>query len=352
MPSSMLTFRYRIKDSTSGKHLQRMAWACNRVWNFANETSLLVWRREKRFISAFELINLCAGAGHELGLHTDTISEICNEYVKKRKQFRKVRLRWRSKKRSLGWIPFKCRALKIKIGEVILKGQHVRFWQSRPLQGTPKTGSFAQDAQGDWYVNIQCEVDSPGVPIGTAEIGIDLGLKDHATCSDGVKYTRENLTRKHEDALAMAQRAHKKRRVTAIHAKIANCRKDWAHKTSTTIVQRASLIAVGDVSPSKLAKTRMAKSVLDAGWSQLRTMLAYKALRLGITYREVNESGSTVTCSACLSKTGPSGLSCLDVREWCCMSCGTVHDRDINAAQNIFASLRVGRHTPTGIPLL
>ena len=71
----MLTFQYRIKDSTSGKHLQRIAWACNRVWNFCNEVSLLAWRREKRFLSAFALINLTAGAGHELGLHTDTLSE-------------------------------------------------------------------------------------------------------------------------------------------------------------------------------------------------------------------------------------------------------------------------------------
>ena len=145
----------------------------------------------------------------------------------------------------------------------------------------------------------------------------------------------------------MAQRAHKKRRVTAIHAKIANCRNDWAHKTSTAIVQRAKLIAVGNVSPSKLAKTSMAKSVLDAGWSQLRTMLAYKAIRLGVDYCDVNESGSSLTCSACLAKSGPRGLSQLGVRVWCCSSCGVVHDRDTNASQNI---LRRGRATPSGIP--
>src|SRR5215831_14357032 len=89
MASSMLTFKYRIKDATKGKHLRRLGWACNTVWNFCNEVSILAWRREKRFISAFELINLCAGAGSELNLHSDTISEICNEYVKKRKQVHK-----------------------------------------------------------------------------------------------------------------------------------------------------------------------------------------------------------------------------------------------------------------------
>ena len=341
MPSSMLTYRYRVKDATTGKYLQLMAWTVNRVFNFCNEVSLLAWRREKRFISAFELINLCAGAGHDLGLHTDTLSEICNEYVKKRRQFHKIRLRWRSKKRSLGWIPFKGRSIKLRMGELALKGKHFRFWQSRPIEGKLKTGSLAQDACGHWYVNFHCEVDLPAPSTNTAEIGIDLGLKDLIACSDGVKYSRENLTRKHENALATAQRAHKKKRVTAIHAKSANARKDWAHKISTTIAQRAKLIAVGNVSPSKLAKTRMAKSVLDAGWSQLRTMLAYKAMRLGVTYREVNESGSSVTCADCGTRCGPRGLSALGVRVWCCSACGVVHDRDINAAHNIL--LRQGR---------
>ena len=340
MASSMLTYRYRIKDATTGKHLQRMAWSCNRVWNFCNETSLLVWRREKRFVSAFELINLCAGTGHELGLHTDTLSEICNEYVKKRRQFHKIRLHWRSKKRSLGWIPFKGRALKLGTGTVRLKGKQFRFWQSRPIEGIVKTGSFAQDACGSWYVNFHCEVDLPAPSISTVEIGIDLGLKDLVACSDGVKYSRENLTRCHEDALAIAQRAHKKKRVTAIHAQIANQRKDWAHKTSAAIAQRAHLIAVGNVSSSKLARTRMAKSIYDAGWSQFRTMLAYKAMRLGVDYCEVNESGSSVTCAECGTRCGPRGLGQLGVRVWVCTACGVTHDRDINASHNI---LRQGR---------
>src|SRR5262245_18616230 len=210
---SILTYRYRIKDSASGNHLQRMAAAVNYVWNFCNEISLMVWRREKRFISAFDLINLCAGAGHELKLHTDTISEICSEYVKRRKQSHKVRLHWRSCKRSLGWVPFKGRAIRLGTGIVILKGRRVRFWQSRNITGMLKTGSFAQDAVGHWYVNFQCEVELPAPSTATAPLGIDLGLKDLITCSDGVKYSRQNLTRLHENALARAQRAHKKRRV-------------------------------------------------------------------------------------------------------------------------------------------
>jgi putative transposase len=350
MPSSLLTCRYRIKDATSAKHLTRIAWAVNDVWNYCNEVSLLAWRREKRFLSAFDLINLTAGVGHELGLHTDTISEICQEYTKKKRIAKKIKLKWRSRKRSLCWIPFKGRCIRVDDDEVTYKGCRLRFWNSRQLAGTIKTGSFTQDACGYWYVNFQCQVEDIGIPHGRAEIGIDLGLKNQLACSDmDAPYSRENLTRKHEDALAMAQRARKKRRVKAIHAQIANARKDWAHKTTTAIVNRAQLIVVGNVSSTKLAKTSMAKSTLDAGWGQLRTLLQYKASRLGVTYREVNESGSSMTCSACLARTGPSGLSALGVRVWTCTSCGVLHDRDINAAHNI---LRSGRATPSGIPLL
>lgn len=344
---SILTYRYRVKDATSGKHLTRMSWAVHRVWNFCNEVSLLAWRREKRFLSAFELINLTAGAGHEFGLHTDTLSEICQEYVRRKKTARKIKLRWRSPKRSLGWIPFKGRCVRLGDGEVTYKGRHFRFWQSRAVQGSIKTGSFAQDACGRWYVNFQCDVETPGKPLGEAEIGIDLGLKNQMACSDGTIYSRENLTRKHEAALGMAQRAHKKRRVKALHTKIKHCRKDWTHKTTTALVRQARLIVVGNVSSTKLAKTPLAKSTYDAGWGQLRTCLQYKAMRLGVEYREVNESGSSVTCSTCLHKTGPSGLSGLGVRVFVCVHCGSLHDRDLNASRNI---LRLGRQALSGIP--
>jgi len=341
---SVLTYRYRIKDATKGKHLQRLAWACNTVWNFCNEVSMLALRRDKRLLTAVDLINLTAGASTALGLHSDTISEICREYVAKRKASHKRRLKWRSHKRSLGWVPFKLRFLKLEPDSLTYLKRRYRFWASRPTQGTPKTGSFTQDARGRWYVNIQCEVDDPGTPLGDAEIGIDLGLTNQLQCSDREEpYARDKLTRIYEDALAMAQRAHKQKRVKAIHAKIANCRKDWAHKVTTAIVNRAQLIVVGNVSSSKLAKTSMAKSVYDAGWGQLRTCLEYKAKRLGVVYREVSERYSSVTCSVCSARTGPSGLSALGVRVWHCSVCGVVHNRDINAAHNI---LRAGRGTP------
>jgi putative transposase len=340
----MLTYRYRIKDATSGKHLLRMAWAVNTVWNYAQEVSLLALQREKRWLTAFDLIKLCAGASQELGISSETITEVCREYVTRRRQFKARRLRWRSRKRSLGWIPLKMRFLKVDSDTIRYQKCRVRFWASRPLQGTPKTGSFSQDARGRWYLNIQCEVEDPGVPTGTAEIGIDLGLTNQVQCSDRDEPDRrDNLTRRYAKALATAQRARHAKRTKAIHAKIANARKDWTHKLSTAIVNRARLIVVGNVSSQKLAKTRFAKSAYDASWSDFKAQLVYKAMRLGVRYGEVNEAYSSVTCSVCLRRTGPSGLGALGVRVWQCSHCGAVHRRDKNAAVNI---LRAGRGTP------
>ena len=345
---AILTFRYRIKDATSGTHLLRMAWAVNTVWNFCNAVSRLAWRRHKHVLSACDLIHLCAGAGHDLGLHTDTLSAISQEYTRRKRQCHTITLRWRSRKRSLGWVPFKGRCVRLREGAITYTGRQLRFWQSRPVGGTVKTGNFSQDAGGHWYVNLQCAVETPGVPLGAAEMGIDLGLTTQLACSDmAAPYSRARLTRTHEAALTRAQRAHKKPRVTAIYARIANARKDWAHKVPTAIVQRARLVVVGNVSSTTLSKTRMAPSVYDAGWGQLRTMLASKAMRLGVTYREVHASWSSVTCADCLARSGPRGLRALGVRVWTCAVCGCVHDRDHNAARNI---LRCGRATLAGIP--
>ena len=172
---------------------------------------------------------------------------------------------------------------------------------------------------------------------------IDLGLQDQIACSDGITYSRENLTRHYEDDLAMAQRAGKQKRTAAIHAKIKNARRDWTHKATTAIVKRSPFLYLGDVSSTQLAQTRFAKSTYDAGWGMTRAQLTYKANRLAGFCAFTREHFSSVTCSGCLERTGPSGLSGLEVRAWTCSACGSVHDRDTNAALNI---LRTGRRTP------
>jgi putative transposase len=201
------------------------------------------------------------------------------------------------------------------------------------------TGSFSEDSRGRWYLNVTVKVRKPEASASTKSVGIDLGLKDFLSTSDGVKVEAQRFYRDMQGKLAVAQRANKKQRVKAIHAKIANRRKDALHKLSTRLVAEHGAIFIGDVNASGLAKTRMAKSVLDAGWSAFRTMLQYKCDDAGVWFEEVREAYSTQTCSECGSVSGPKGIAGLGIRGWTC-SCGSVHDRDINAARNLLAAGR------------
>ena len=305
---SILTYRYRIKDASSRTHLFRMAGAVNSVWNDCKEVSLLAFRRAKALLTAYALHKLTAGTSTDLRLSADTIQQVCTEYVTRRRQYKKVKLQWRSRKRSLGWIPFKAAYIKLQGDTVTYCGQRFRLWLSRPVDGTIKTGSFTQDARGRWYVTLQCEVADAVEPVGHLDLGIDLGLTHQLTCSDGLQYSRANLTRQYEDALARAQRAGKKKRTKALHARIAHVREDWVHHVTTAIARRAKVIVIGDVSSTQLVKTPFAKSTYDAAWGIVRHQLQYKALRLAGICVDGNERFSSVTCADSGARSGPRGL--------------------------------------------
>ena len=170
---------------------------------------------------------------------------------------------------------------------------------------------------------------------GTKQVGIDLGLKTLATCSDGRKIEAPRWYRNQQRRIAEHQRKKCSRQARNLQAKIANRRKDFLHKESDRLTKECELIVVGDVRSAKLAKTNMAKSVNDAGWAMFKTLLSYKAIARKVVYREVSERLSTQTCSGCSAIGGPKGREGLGIREWVCGKCGAVHDRDIASARTI-----------------
>ena len=351
------TLRLRIKD----KHatvLTVMARQVNQVFNFCNETSCRAIRERHQWLSGYDLQKLTNGFSKCEGvlIGSPTVQQVCEDYAKARRQFKKAKLRWRvsnpqSSKCSLGWIPFKARSLQYKAGQIQFAGQKLSLWDSYGLADYElRAGSFSQDTRGRWYLNVVVKVQAQP-SAATAAVGIDLGLTEAAVTSTGERI-EGRFYRKLETQLGMAQRAHKKQRVKAIHAKIANQRKDLLHKFSAQLVKNNAAIFVGDVSSAKLVNTKMAKSTLDAGWSMLRAMLEYKSHQAGIVFEVVNESYTTQTCSCCgiIPASSPKGRAGLRIREWTCSACGTAHDRDINAAKNILAAGH--RRLAAGIPVL
>lgn len=333
-----ITIRLRLRSKHAAS-LNRQARAVNLVWNYCNEAQRHVLRWD-RWLSTYELHRLTAGTSKELGLHAHTIQRVCRDYVDARRCRRTPWLRWRGEK-SLGWVPF-------NTGHVSFDGAGFVFnrvrYETTHLRDLLKpgvkigAGSFNRDARGRWYIN--CPVEVPcAEQRGVTSVGVDLGLKTLAVLSTGAKIEMPSFYRKSERQLATAQRSRKTRRARAIHAKTANRRKDYLHKASTDLAKGYGLIVIGGISPSKLVKTSMAKSVGDAGWSDFKRMLSYKAMMHGGTMLEVSEAYTSQTCSSCgsLPPERPRGIAGLGIREWDCSACGVRHDRDVNAARNILA---------------
>jgi IS605 OrfB family transposase len=291
--------------------------------------------------TAFDLNKLTKGISAEIGLHSDCINAICQRFVNSRNAIFPKTPRFRSAKRNFGWVPFtrliKCAVM--KNGALTLMKHRYRFWQSRfiPDGGHSKSWEFSTDSRGRWYINIQVEILESGKRDISSEIGVDLGIKTLVTMSNGNKIEMPAFYRKAQEKLATFQRRGQKSRAKALHAKIANQRKHFLHVVSTQIVREHDRIVIGDVSPSRLGKTKMAKSIYDAGWSMLRTMLQYKSIATGAVCEIVSERMTSQVCSCCgiVSSNSPKGMGGLGIRVWECDGCGTLHDRDVNAAINI-----------------
>jgi putative transposase len=339
-----VTYRYRVKDKHKAS-LNRQAKAVNYVWNYCNYVQKQALKWNRKWPTGYDLQRLTSGTSKELGISSDSIGKICAQYEKSRRQHKKPYLRYRGRN-SLGWIPLKGREIKIRNDGFFTFGETYSVSLSRKIPADAKIcdgSSFSQDSKGHWYLNLVLELPVIATPAPTA-VGIDLGLKDFATMSTGEKIAAPQIYRKTERKLATAQRARKKGQITSLRAKAANQRRDFHHKLSSNIVASHGLIVVGNVNSSALKKTRMAKSVSDAGWSSFRGMLAYKSIANGAEFMEVNEAFTTQACSNCGAIGGPKGREGLSVREWSCY-CGASHDRDINSAKNI---LRLGHETLAG----
>jgi putative transposase len=336
------TLRLKVKSEAYG-WLNAAAVEVNHVWNYANATSYKAARPfsgSAKWLSAYDLDKLTAGATECFErIGSETIQRVNAEFATRRRQFKKAKLRWRvsrGAKRSLGWIPFKASQLKRKAKSLRLSGKAFRVFERDRLEGVQwKSGCFAQDAVGDWWLCAAMDLPSAPAEARDEAVGLDLGLESLVTTSDGEKLEAGRFYRNIESKIALAQRRGHKRQAKRLHRTAARRRKNVLHQFSRRLIDRYQMIVVGDVSAPKLAKTRMAKSVLDSGWGMLKAQLQYKGQQAGRCVRIVSERYTTQACSSCGALTGPTGLDMLAVRTWMCSGCGDTHDRDVNAARNI-----------------
>jgi len=229
---------------------------------------------------------------------------------------------------------------------------------SRPLPSVPSSVTVIREPDGRYYASFVVQRQSTPLPASDREAGIDLGLASLIVTSDGEAIPNPRFLRKASRRLRRAQRvlsrrqqgsanrARARRRVAVLHRKVRETRLDHAHKTALRLVRDNQAVYAEDLAVAGLMRTRLAKSVADAGWSQLLRCIEEKAARYGRTFGRVGRFEPTSqVCSACGVQDGPKPLA---VREWTCQACGTAHDRDVNAAKNILAAGRAERLNACG----
>lgn len=225
-----------------------------------------------------------------------------------------------------------------KIGDVPVR------W-SRPLPSAASSVTVMRDSAGRYFASFVIEAQPDALPETDPVTGVDLGLKHFAVLSDGTKIASPQFLRRAEKQLRKAQRAlsHKqdgsrnrgkaRGRVARAHARVADARHDFHHQLSTALIREHQAVAVEDLAVSGLARTGLAKSVHDAGWTSFVRMLEYKARLYDREFHRIGRfEPTTQTCSACGRRDGPKPLH---VRAWQCPGCDVWLDRDINAAVNV-----------------
>ena len=239
----------------------------------------------------------------------------------------------------------------------------VKFRKSRQIEGEIKNCTITRTS-GHWYISFQTEQELPD-PIHSSEqaVGLDVGIAKFVTLSSGKQYQPLNVFKKHQLQLASEQRKlsrkvkfsanwqKQKQRINRLHSKIATCRQDFLHKTSTEISKNHAMVVIEDLKVSNMsrsakgtvekpgvnvkAKSGLNKSILDQGWYEFRRQLEYKQHWLGGDVVAVKPQYTSQTCSSC-------GHICKDNRksqaDFKCVACGHAENADINAAKNILAS--------------
>ena len=231
----------------------------------------------------------------------------------------------------------------------IPKCPRIRIKKHRDFIGTIKSITVSRTTDNKYYISLLVEEENKPKKPTDRMIGLDLGIKELIVDSNGKKYKNHKYLTKSQNKLAREQRKlskmvkgsnnrNKQRiKIARLHKHIQNQRNDYLHKLSKRIIDENQVIALEDLKVKDMEQNnKLARNITDASWSRLVSMLIYKANWYGRTVIKVPSTyPSTQLCSICSYKN--SITKSLNIRKWTCPKCGTIHDRDINAAKNILS---------------
>lgn len=355
-------FKYRFYPTTEQETLLRRTMGCTRlVYNRALAARTEAWYGERKRIGYAESSAMLTQWKKQEDL--DFLNEVScvplqqglRHLQKAFSNFFEGRAKYPTfkKKRNGGSAEFTKSAFKWKDGQVFLakcsEPLAIRWSRELPKGATPSTITVKLSPAGRWTVSLLVDVEIEPLPQSLNQIGIDLGVTSLVALSNGEKIAnpkgfnaKRRKLKKAQKALARKQKGssnrHKARlKVAKVHQKIADARKDFLHKLTTRLVRENQTIAVEDLAVKNMVKNpKLALSISDASWGELVRQLEYKCDWYGRTLVKIDRwFPSSKRCGNCghVVEKLP-----LNIREWDCPNCGTHHDRDINAANNILAA--------------
>ncbi|MFI2380125.1 RNA-guided endonuclease InsQ/TnpB family protein [Streptomyces sp. NPDC018964] len=383
-PHVKRAFKYRFYPTDAqAAELSRTFGCVRKVYNLALAARTEAWTRQERVNYNQTSVMLTAWKKTEELAYLNEVSSVPLQQALRHLQTaftnffgkRAKYPRFKSRKKSRKSAEYTTSAFRFRDGNITLAkmAEPLDIVWSRPLPegASPSTVTVSQDAAGRWYVSLLCEDPSvQPLPAANAAVGIDVGLDHLLTLSTGEKVSNPRHERRDRVRLAKAQRqlarkakgdganrAKARRKVAKVYARIADRRRDHLHKLTTRLVRENQTIVIEDLTVRNMVKNRsLARAISDAAWSEFRSMLEYKAQWYGREVIAIDRwFPSSKLCSTCgtLRDKMP-----LNVRTWTCDSCGTTHDRDVNAAKNILAvgltasvcgaGVRPQRSTPGG----
>lgn len=355
------TYRYRIYPNNRQKQIiDQTIELCRYLYNCGLEHRILAYRQRRASVYAYQQINELPGIKEVFPDYKNIYSQVLQDVLRRLDKtfssfFRRVKSgekpgfpRYKGENRYHSFtypqpqenmIPANGKVYLPKIGKVIIK-------LHREIPGNIKTVTVTR-RNGKYYACFTVEVESVLLPKTGRTVGIDVGVSAFVATSDGLLVQSPQTYRKAEKSLKTLQREVSRRKkgsnrrrksvqkLASVHEKIANQRKDIAHKTARYLVNNYDLIAHEDLQIKNMVKNHhLAKSIQDSGWGMFFDILAYKAEEAGKQVVKVNPHNTSQICSGC----GHIVKKTLAVRIHKCPHCGLELDRDINAARNILAT--------------